>query len=335
MAGIKEIAKITGVSLATVSRVFNDSPLVSPKTRAKVLKAAKDLDYRPNMMAAALRSGKSKIIGVIVPEVNNSFFSDIINGIESVVSDSGFNIIISQTHEQQEKEKNALNSFLELNVDGILMSISKETKDYRHIQKILDSKTPIVFFDRPPQLPEINSVVLNNYHGAYIATEHLIANNCQNPLHIQGKEEVHIFRERKKGFLAAVEKHQPNSTPVTIELSHKIREDLSRLKQVFEEHPGIDGIFAFGDEMAIHALNLLSTLGISVPGKVKLVGFGNANFSTLTQPTISSINQQNAVMGELSASLLLKNLKKRSRPTTKELSPKLIIRDSSSVLKNQ
>ncbi|MEM0934108.1 MAG: LacI family DNA-binding transcriptional regulator, partial [Bacteroidota bacterium] len=139
MAGIKEIAKITGVSLATVSRVFNQSPLVSEKTRERVLKVARDLDYRPNVMAAALRSGKSKIIGVIVPEVNNLFFSGIINGIERIVSDSGFHIIISQTHEQQDKENTALNSFLELNVGGVLMSISKETEDYTNIQKIIEA----------------------------------------------------------------------------------------------------------------------------------------------------------------------------------------------------
>ena len=330
MAGIKEIAKITGVSLATVSRVFNDSPLVSPKTREKVLKAAKELDYRPNMMAAALRSGKSKIIGVIVPEVNNSFFSDIINGIERVVSDSGFNIIISQTHEQQEKEISALDSFMKLNVDGVLMSISKETTDYGHIQKLIDGKIPIVFFDRPPSLERINTVVLDNYLGAYIATEHLIHNNCKTLLHIAGDSEVSIFKERKKGFLAAVQKYKTDSVSHQIlELKSDTEQDVKNLKNLFKENPNIDGIFAFGDEMAIHVLNLLNTLNIEVPSKIKLIGFGNANFSTLTQPTISSIDQENALMGELSANLLLQNMDKQKRPSTRILSPKLIARESS------
>ena len=330
MAGIKEIAKITGVSLATVSRVFNDSPLVSPKTREKVLKAAKELDYRPNMMAAALRSGKSKIIGVIVPEVNNSFFSDIINGIERVVSDSGFNIIISQTHEQQEKEISALDSFMKLNVDGVLMSISKETTDYGHIQKLIDGKIPIVFFDRSPSLEKINTVVLDNYLGAYVATEHLIHNNCKTLLHIAGDSEVSIFKERKKGFLAAIQKHKNNSISHQIlELKYDTEKDLEYLNNFLKENPTIDGIFAFGDEMAIHVLNLLNTLNITVPHKMKLIGFGNANFSTLTQPTISSIDQRNALMGELSANLLLQNMSKQKRPSIRILSPKLIARESS------
>ncbi|MEM9361667.1 MAG: LacI family DNA-binding transcriptional regulator [Bacteroidota bacterium] len=329
MAGIKEIAKITGLSLATVSRVFNDSSLVSPKTREKVLKAAKEIDYRPNMMAAALRSGKSKIIGVIVPEVNNSFFSDIINGIERVVSDSGFNIIISQTHEQQEKENAALNSFLKLNVDGVLMSISKETKDHTHIQKVIDSQTPIVFFDRRPKLELINTVLLNNYLGAYIATEHLINMNCEKLLHIAGSSDVSIFEERKNGFLAAVQKHK---TPAMVhhlqDSKTQTKENLKNLKNLFEEHPTIDGIFAYGDEMAIHLLNLLSTLKVNIPKKVKLIGFGNANFSGLTQPSLSSIDQESSLMGELSANLLLQNLKKKTKPTSKILSPKLIKRES-------
>ena len=329
MAGIKEIAKITGLSLATVSRVFNDSSLVSPKTREKVLKAAKEIDYRPNMMAAALRSGKSKIIGVIVPEVNNSFFSDIINGIERVVSDSGFNIIISQTHEQQEKENAALNSFLELNVDGVLMSISKATKDYSHIQKVIDSKKPIVFFDRRPTLENIDTVLLNNFLGAYIATEHLIHMNCKNLLHITGSSEVSIFEERKNGFLAATQKHRISSVVHHLQDSKsESHSDLQSLKIILEKHPNIDGIFAYGDEMAIHLLNLLSTLKIDVPRKVKLIGFGNANFSGLTQPSLSSIDQESSLMGELSANLLLQNLKKKTKPTSKILSPKLIKRES-------
>ncbi|WP_435623621.1 LacI family DNA-binding transcriptional regulator [Flagellimonas sp.] len=331
MAGIKEIAKMTGVSLATVSRVFNDSPLVSPKTREKVLKAAKELDYRPNMMAAALRSGKSRIIGVIVPEVNNSFFSDIINGIERVVSESGFNIIISQTHELQEKENSALDSFMKLNVDGVLMSISKETTDYGHIQKLIDAKIPIVFFDRPPSLEAINTVVLDNYLGAHIATEHLINNNCKTLLHIAGNSDVGIFNERKRGFLAAIQKHETEVSYQITELKSDATQDLKHLENLFKEHPKIDGIFAFGDEMAIHVLNLLTTLQLEVPKKMKLIGFGNAHFSTLTQPTISSIDQENAHMGELSATLLLQNMNKKQRPTTKILSPKLVERESSKI----
>lgn len=331
MAGIKEISKITGLSLATVSRVFNNSSLVSPKTREKVLKAAAAIDYQPNTMAAALRSGKSKIIGVIVPEVNNYFFSGIINGIEKIVSDSGYNIIISQSHESQEKENEALNSFLKLQVDGILLSISKETTDFSLIQKILKSDTPVVFFDRVPNLKNIDSVTLNDYMGAFMATEHLLNKNCNNLIHIAGNSKVSIFAKRQKGFIDAIIKNDKKSIEHTsIELTSDVKKDIKILKEAFEINPKTDGIFAYGDEIGLHVLNLLKELNIDVPNKVKLIGFGNANFSNLTQPKISTIDQECSQMGKLAASLLLENLQsKKNTSQAKVLSPRLIIRESS------
>ncbi len=330
MAGIKEIAKITGLSLATVSRVFNDSTLVSPKTKEKVLKAAQELDYQPNIMAAALRSGKSKIIGVIVPEVNNFFFSGIINGIEKMVSDSGYNIIIAQSHESQEKENEALNSFLKLKVEGILLSISKETSDLSQIQKIIKSKLPIVFFDRVPNLKNINSVMLDDYMGAFMATNHLLDQQCKHLIHIVGDTKVSIFKERQKGFNdAIVKRNDKNLKGESITLSSNLKEDIGLIKKLLKDKPNIDGIFAYGDEIGLHVLNLLKELNIQVPKQIKLIGFGNADFSNLTQPKISTIDQECSQMGEQAASILLKNLKDKSTSLkTKVLSPRLVVRDS-------
>ncbi|UII74621.1 LacI family transcriptional regulator [Flagellimonas sp. HMM57] len=333
MAGIKEIAKRTGLSLATVSRVFNNSALVSPTTRQKVLKAAKDLDYQPNITAAALRSGKSKIIGVIVPEVNNYFFSGIINGIEGIVSESDYNIIIAQSHELQEKEDEALNSFLKLNVEGILLSISKQTTDFSSIKKILKSKTPIVFFDRIPNLDSVNSVTLNDYMGAFIATEHLLTSNCKNLLHVAGNPKVSIFKDRQRGFSNAILKSgRKDITSHIVELTGDVEKDMKILKKLFKVNPNMDGIFAYGDEIGLHVLNLLKDLNVNVPEKIKLIGFGNANFSNLTQPKISTVDQECSQMGELAAELLLQNLNnKNARPETKVLSPKLVKRASTQV----
>ncbi|MEO9512512.1 MAG: LacI family DNA-binding transcriptional regulator [Flavobacteriaceae bacterium] len=330
MAGIKEISKITGLSLATVSRVFNDSSLVSPKTREKVLKAAATIDYQPNIMAASLRSGKSKIIGVIVPEVNNYFFSGIINGIEQIVSDSGYNIIISQSHESQEKENEALNSFLKLQVDGILVSVSKETTDFSQIKKIIKSNIRLVFFDRIPKLTDISSVTLDDYKGGFMATTHLLKEKCKNLIHIAGNPKVSIFNERQKGFRDAIKNHAQKVSHDTIELTSNMEKDSETLQKIFKANPKIDGIFAYGDEIGLHVLNLLKELDIEVPAQVRLIGFGNADFSGLTQPKISTIDQECSQMGELAARLLLKNLKHGStKAEAKVLSPRLIVRGSS------
>ena len=331
MASIKDIAKLTGLSLATVSRVFNNSALVSEKTRQKVLKAAKELDYRPNMMAAALRSGKSNIIGVIVPEINNHFFSGVINGIEKKLSDQDYHIIISQSHESETLEKKALQSFLRLNVDGVLMSMSKETKDFNLIQKIIKLQTPIVFFDRTPEIEGVSSVVLDDYKGAFMATQHLITKGCHHIIHVAGDPEVTIFNKRRKGFTDALKQYNiPVSEEHILPLSSHVKTDTMKLKELFQKYLSIDGVFAYGDEACLYVINLLTILGIAVPGKVKVMGFGNVDFTEHTHPKISTVDQKCNEMGRLAAEMLIKDLNSDQIVHTQQvLSPELIIRESS------
>ncbi len=330
MASIKDISKLTGLSLATVSRVFNNSPLVSEKTRQKVLKAAEKLDYQPNMMAAALRSGKSKIVGVIVPEINNHFFSGIINSIEKKLSDANYNIIISQSHESEELENKALLSFLKLSVDGVLISISKETTDFSFLKKLMHQKTPVVFFDRTPKLEVASSVVLDDYKGAFMATQHLIDNGCNEIVHIAGDPKVSIFNRRRDGYVDALKENNHRvSENFILTLTHDQETDTTVLKLLFQNNPKIDGIFAHGDEICLYVMNILTTLGIQVPKQVKIIGFGNVDFTEHTYPRISTIDQKSNEMGLLAAEMLLKNLNNEEIIHSQQvLSPELIIRES-------
>ncbi|WP_394750356.1 LacI family DNA-binding transcriptional regulator [Spongiimicrobium salis] len=331
MAGIKDIAKITGLSLATISRVLNDSPLVSPKTKKKVLDAARSLDYRPNMMAAALRSGKSNIVGVIVPEINNSFFSSIINGIERELSAVGYNIIIIQSHESQEKESAAIESFIQLKTDGILMSLSKNTKEFSFIRKLSELSIPLVFFDRGPSLEDATTVVLNDYKGAFLATQHLIDNGCTKVFHIAGNLNVPIFQERKKGFLDALKKNDLQVTKEhIIQLSYDTDKDEKLLQDYLDACPRTDGFFAHGDDSCLYTINLLKRLGKAIPEEIKAVGFGNTDFCVHVDPQISTIDQKCDIMGTTAVSLLLQQFdKERPLPSKEILSPELIVRKSS------
>lgn len=332
MAGIKDIAKKTGLSLATISRVFNHSPLVSEKTKKVVLEAAKDLDYQPNLTAAALRSGKSRIIGVIVPEINNPFFSSIINGIEQYIGEKDYRIIIAQSHESQKKELNAIQSFIKLNVDGILLSISKETKDFGFMDKLISKQIPLVFFDRNPQLKAIKEVLFDDYLGAFLATKHLIDQGCNTIAHVAGDQNVSLFQERKKGFFAALESHQtPQSEFRIFQLHKKPEVDTEWIKQAVSRD-GIDAFFVNGDEDCIYVLNILKTLQFRVPEQVKLIGFGNLSFGALVHPSISTVDQRGRDMGMTAAEVILNSLdpKNQMKPITEVLSPKLIIRGSSS-----
>jgi len=331
MSNIKDISALTGLSLATISRVFNNSPLVSPKTKQKVLDAAKQLDYRPNISAAALRSGKSRIIGVLVPEIKSSFFGEIINGIEKKMKNWGYNIIIAQSHESEELEKEVLESFMQLNVDGVLISIAKETANLSEIQKIVGKKTPIVFFDRMPNLDTASSVVLDDYIGARIATKHLIDEGCKNIVHIAGNLQVSIFKERKRGFEDAMTKNglQLNSHNV-IELSTDIRSNKLMIDQLLEKYPTIDGFFAHADVYGLYVLDILKNKNIQVPLQVKLVGFGNSEFTAHVTPNLTSIDQNCYQMGVLAAETLINHINSKKPIVSKQvLDPKLIIRTSS------
>ncbi|MBX2873874.1 MAG: LacI family transcriptional regulator, partial [Saprospiraceae bacterium] len=207
MANMKDLAKVTGLSLATISRVFNGSELVTEKTREIVLEAAKSLNYRPNKMAAALRSGKSKTIGVVVPVISRDVFVIAIKSIEEVLSKAGYNIIICQSHESLEKEKDILENLKQLRVDGLIISLSKETSQVDHLQELIDADIPIVLFDRKSEIGNFNSIGIDNYTGAHLATTHLIEQGCQKIIHLAGKESVSIFSERRRGFEAALLEH--------------------------------------------------------------------------------------------------------------------------------
>lgn len=330
MSGIKEIAKITGLSVATISRVLNNSTVVSPKTRDKVLQVAQRIDYQPNIMAAGLRSGISKIIGVIVPEINNYFFSSIINGIEQKVSDSKYNIIIAQSHESQKKELAALQSFRQLKVDGILMSVSEETTETKSLEKFVGAKIPFVFFDRIPNMSSISSVALDDYQGALMATQHLIDIGCKHIIHISGNQKVSIFKRRKEGYKAALAKNTHTiAKDNNIELIGDTDKDRTTIEELLNNHPSIDGFFAHGDESGLYLINILKTLDIDIPKKVKVIGFGNTEYSALTNPAISTINQKSVEMGALAAEMLLQNIENDTIVHTQVvLEPELVIRNS-------
>lgn len=333
MTNMKDLAKAAGVSLATISRVFNESEKVRPETREKVLGLAEKLNYRPNKIAAALRSGKSDSIGVVIPVVDREVFSSAIKSMEEVLSAEGYSIIISQSHESFEKEVQIIENLKKLNVAGVIISISKDTKKIAHLESLQERGTPIIFFDRTIELGAINSVVINNFNGAYQATHHLIEQGCKHIIHLAGKEEVTIFRERRRGFEAAIRDHQ---MPFTQETIVPFDDALPNREQVFrkilqsENRP--DGILAQGDIDALVALRVMDEFNIQIPKDIAIVGFGDSKFCTYLKPSLSSVSQRNDDVGRLAATLLIEEMKSKEEKqviTQQMLSPILKIRASS------
>src|ERR1700712_477489 len=173
---IKDIAKTLGLSTSTVSRALRDSYEISPETKRAVLEYAKEINYRPNPIALSLKEKRSRSIGVIVSEIANSFFSQAINGIESMANEKGYNVMITQSQESYDKEVLNMQFLSSRSVDGCLVSVSTETKDFSHITSLYQRGFPIVCFDRVIDGLETHKVIVDNFKAAYDATHHLIKN---------------------------------------------------------------------------------------------------------------------------------------------------------------
>ncbi|MDW3645830.1 MAG: LacI family DNA-binding transcriptional regulator [Bacteroidia bacterium] len=330
MANLKDIAKACGLSVATVSRVFNEPQKVSPKTRALVLETAEKLNFSLNQVASALRSGKSKSIGVLLPFINNHVFASAIKAMEEVFRAAAYSLIISQSHESLEKEEEALENFRRLQLDGVLLSISKERERMGKWDTLKNFPAPLLLFDRNIANDEIPSVHIDNILAAYTATMHLIEQGCTSLLHLGGNESLTIFQERLEGFEKAVQSEKNVKGSLIRDFDPRSEESNRVFRKLLGRNSGIDAILAHGDIAALHAIQLLQELGKKIPEDVAVVGFGNSRFCSYISPGLSSVDQANEALGKLAAQKLLAQLEGRTeRMDSHVLTAELVVRGSS------
>ncbi|MGY6522914.1 MAG: LacI family DNA-binding transcriptional regulator [Mongoliitalea sp.] len=336
-ATIKDIAKELNVSLSTVSRALKNYPGISEETKRRVKETAERLNYRPNAVALSLRQSKSFTIGVIIPEVVHFFFSTVISGIEEIAYANGYNVILCQTNEKYEREKSILDTMLANQVDGLLVSFSKETEDFSHFTKLIELELPIVFFDRIPTIENSVHVTVNDFQGAYDAVSHLLQQGYRKIAHISGPENLTITKQRKEGYLKAIKDFDPTISYFKILEcpSGNEKESFELVKNLFtneEEKP--DAIFAHHDLAAAGALMALKSLNIKIPEEVGLVGYSNWQFSSMIDPPLSTVSQPGESIGETATKLLLDLINKNGNPESLSksviLDTELIIRKSSS-----
>jgi LacI family transcriptional regulator len=333
---IKDIAKALSLSTSTVSRALRGSYEISPETKKLVLEYAEKFNYRPNPIALSLKERKSRSIGVVVSEIANHFFSEAINGIESIAYNRGYHVIISQSHESYEREVVNVKHLSSRSVDGLLISLSTETTDIGHFKELHDKGLPLVFFDRVTDEIDTHKVIANNYQGAYDATDHLIKSGFKKIAHISSSAHLSITKERLAGYKAALEEHKiplnesyikycNHGGKVLKEIEDAIS-DLMKLKQ----RP--DAIFAASDRLTTSSLSTLKTLGLKIPDDVAFVGFTNYGLVELLNPPLSSVNQPAFEMGQVATELLIQLIESKRPVTTFEtrvLQTQLCIRDSS------
>lgn len=330
---IKDIANSLEISPSTVSRALNDHPNISDETKALVAAKAKEMKYQANFIAAGLRTRKSNSIGILVPHITSSFFSAAINGIQRIVSEHGYFTIICQSNENYHDEVDQIRSLLSCKVEGIILSISSETRIYEHLETLQAYDTPFVFFDRVAPGFDTPTVEANDFTGAYQAVEHLIKRGRKRIAHLGGPEELGISRRRYEGYLEALKTfdYEVNADFAVFTDPESSHEHI--IEEMFGDKSKMpDALFTFSDELAVEAILKLKRMGLNVPRDVSVVGFGNSNLCEIVEPHLTSVTHEPAVMGEAAADLLFKVIQNRHIPPhqkNRKFDSRVIIRDSS------
>lgn len=329
---IKDIARILGISPSTVSRALKNHPDISDETKTAVNELALKLKYQPNAVALSLKHSRSNTIGVIIPEIVHYFFSSVISGIEDVAYEAGFTVIICQSNEKYDREVANAKMLLSHRVDGVLVSVSKETTNFDHLTMLQEGGLPLVFFDRI--VPEITAdqVIIDDEEAAYKATKHLIENGKKRIAHFAGPQNLVIGRDRKEGYLRAIREAGLQVDPQLIIDADTYEKALIATHHLLAMGNPPDGIFATNDLTAIGSMQALQKKGIKIPQEIGVVGFSDGRFSGITEPNLTSVDQHGYEMGSVATEILLNRLLSPIEtyvPQTRVLSANLIVRGSS------
>ena len=329
---IKEVAKRARVSIATVSRTINEPQKVHPRTVEKVRHAIEQLNYRPNLTARALKTGRTHLIGLVVPDLVHSFFAELARGLSGVLREEGLSVVIASSEEDSELEKQAIDHLSARGVDALLVAsvqLSKET--FNHVA---NQKIPYILIDRLIPGVAANFVGVKDDQVGFIATEHLIQAGCHNVAHIAGTR-VSTATGRLEGYKRALTEYGREFNPdyvVTVErqdesadvAGHRAATKLLSLK------PRPDGIFCFNDPVAIGAMHAILSQGLNIPQDVALIGSGNLYIDNVIRVPLSSVDQCSEMIGQRAALLAISLIDKNTNPQPKTifLTPKLVVRDS-------
>jgi len=336
---IYDIAARLNMAASSVSRALNNSSKINPTTKALVLQTAAEMNYQHNSMAANLRKGSNPTIGVVVPRINQNFFSNIIAGIEEVTYSRGYNLVICQSNELHAREVDCVNALINQHVSCIMISIAAETGNYEHLQQVLDHQIQLIQFDRVVDELDTLKVINDNHMAAYQAVSHLIEQGYKRIALLEGPQHLDIFRQRKNGYLEALAAH---GYPIMEELmsenawTKELSAGATAKLLGLPEPP--DAIFAStSDFSALGVLEVASARGIRVPDDLGICGYSNEPFTEITSPSITTVDQYSVNMGKTIAELFFNKLEtggSRISPGIVSIRPELIIRKSTQPAKH-
>ncbi len=331
---IKELARELKLSVSTVSKALHDSYEISDKTKKRVNKAAARLNYIPNPYASSLRGRKSKNIGVVIPEVADSFFSLAINGIESVAKEKGYHVLICLTHEKFQNERDILKEFQGGRVDGVLMSVSGETSQSDHVNDLISGGIPLIFFDRVCEEVETAKITTDDFESGYKATEHLIAQGCDKIAFLSISKSLLISNKRLEGYFQALSDQSLKAEKKNIILcGNNAKQNYTLIKNLLHQKRKPNGVVSSVEKLTTPLYKACVALKLKIPGDIKIVCFSNLETASILNPSLTTITQPAFEMGKIAATILFEALSKPGFNLEKEsivIPSNLVIRGSTS-----
>ena len=336
---IYDVAKIAGVSPSTISRVINTPKIVAKDTRQKVINAIKELAYIPNMMAASMPRRRTNYIGLIIPDITNIFFSNLVRGVQDVCEKHGYNVLVVNSDDSQEKEGRYLKLLYSRRLDGVILTVAGyREKDFPEEELSLLKKMNIVLIDREINGMTTPIVKVDNFAGAYSAVKYLLTMGHRKIMYLAGIEGTRTNQEREKGYLAALKEAHINwkkELAVDFRLDTAYQKIMHYWPQLQNSNDLPTAIFAANDLMAIGALKAFAKLKVRVPEEVSIIGFDNIPFSDCTYPPLTTIAQPTYLMGQMAVETLLKVIDKKKIKKSVEFKTELVERDSVRRLKTK
>lgn len=325
---IYDVAREANVSMATVSRVVNGNPNVKPTTRKKVLDTIERLGYRPNAVARGLASKKTTTVGAIMPDISSSFFSELARGIEDIASMYNYNIILSSSDQNKEKEVQLINTMLEKQVDGVVFMGGEITEE--HIKQFTSARVPVVLAATQDEQHELPSVNIDYAQAAYEVTKNLIERSKEQPVLITGNKHIQSNGLKYEGYERALkEANIPLDESYIFSNETTYNGGMEAVTEMLEQGKRTDSIFVTTDEMGVGVIHALHDRGIKVPDDVEVFGFNNTRVSLMVRPTLTTVVQPMYDIGAVAMRLLTKYMDKEEVDENTVILPHRIIERNS------
>ena len=317
-ATLKQIAKELGVSVSTVSKALNDSPEISEPTKIKIQEYAKLKNYKPNSIGLNLKNRSTRTIGVIIPNILNSFFAKVFTGIEKVADEKGYKVITCISNESLEKEINMLEMLSNGTIDGFILSISEEAQklqQYSHFKSIINDGTPIVMFDRIADEINCDKVIVDDLDSAVNATEHLLKTGCKKIALLSSIDNLSVGKLRAQGFYEAMKKHNVKVDDSLVILTENSEDFNAKIGGFFIKNKP-NGVFALDEHASVTAMKLGIQNGYKIPQELSIIGFADGVWSRRMTPSLSTVSQHGPEIGEVATRMLIEKLESKEEVYT-------------------